>query len=73
MGDHVNFVVTQPKFSLRHYISVADNDAEKKIIFRSSFRTFLREASRKKNSNISDCLLIFFKEGLKRVLEVFVT
>lgn len=48
MGDQVNFVVTQPKFSLRHYISVADNDAEKKIIFRSSFRTFLREASRNK-------------------------
>ena len=40
MGDQVNFVVTQPKFSLRHYISVADNDAEKKLSFEVPFVHF---------------------------------
>lgn len=37
MGDQVNFVVTQPKFSLRHYISVADNDARFIIVIASDW------------------------------------
>lgn len=37
MGDQVNFFVTQPKFSLRHYISVADNDARFIIVIASDW------------------------------------
>ena len=37
MGDQVNFVVIQPKFSLRHYISVADNDARFIIVIASDW------------------------------------
>lgn len=37
MGDQVNFVVTQPKFSLRNYISVADNDARFIIVIASDW------------------------------------
>lgn len=37
MGNQVNFVVTQPKFSLRHYISVADNDARFIIVIASDW------------------------------------
>lgn len=37
MGDQVNFFVTQPKFSLRHYISVADNDSRFIIVIASDW------------------------------------
>ena len=39
----------------------------------SKFLSYISKRSfTKQNSNIGDCLLIFFKEGLKRVLLVFV-